>query len=229
MEKVIVKDLGIVDYKETWDLQQTLLKEVIEIKRRKEKTGEEAKHYFLLCEHSPVYTLGRSGNKENLLLNDAELKEKSIDFYKINRGGDITYHGPGQVVGYPILDLDCFFTDIHKFVRYIEEAVIRLLAEYGIEGERIEGASGVWLKAGNGKPDRKICAIGIHLSRWVTMHGFAFNANTELSYFTNIIPCGITDKGVTSLASELGREVDIQKIKEGLSRHFSVLFEYEIA
>ena len=229
MEKVNVKDLGLIPYQEAWDLQQELLKEVIGIKRERRKTGGEAKHYFLFCEHPHVYTLGRSGNKENLLLNDQELEEHNIDYYKINRGGDITYHGPGQVVGYPILDLDCFFTDIHKFVRYIEEAVIRLLADYGLNGDRIEGYSGVWFKATNGKPDRKICAVGIHLSRWVTMHGFAFNVNTDLSYFSHIVPCGITDKAVTSLSEELGgKKIDMQAIKQGLSRHFSDLFGYEV-
>ena len=204
--------------------------EVINIKRANRDAAMPIaqKHYFLYCEHPHVYTLGRSGSMDNLLLSEEELNEKNIEFYKINRGGDITYHGPGQIVGYPILDLDCFFTDIHRFVRYIEEAVIRTLAEYDIKGERIEGLSGVWLKATENQPDRKICAIGIHLSRWVTMHGFAFNIQTDLQYFKYIVPCGITNKTVTSLEMELGRAIDLKEVKEKLNRHFSELFDFEL-
>jgi len=206
------------------------MSEVIGIKRanRDAATQTSQKHYFLYCEHPHVYTLGRSGSMDNLLLSEEELTEKNIEFYKINRGGDITYHGPGQIVAYPILDLDCFFTDIHRFVRYIEEAVIRTLAEYDVQGERIEGLSGVWLKADDKRPDRKICAIGIHLSRWVTMHGFAFNIQTDLQYFNYIVPCGITNKAVTSLEIELEKAVDLNEVKKKLNRHFSELFGFEL-
>jgi len=230
MQKVILKDLGNTSYREAWDLQQELLKEVIGIKTQNRDRADNKippKHYFLYCEHPHVYTLGRSGSLDNLLLSENELTEKGIEFYKINRGGDITYHGPGQIVGYPILDLDHFFTDIHRYVRYIEEAVIRTLAEYDIKGTRIEKMSGVWLKATENQPDRKICAIGIHLSRWVTMHGFAFNIQTDLQYFNHIIPCGITNKAVTSLETELGEKVPLKKVKKQLNRHFSDLFGFE--
>lgn len=229
MEEVIVRRLGHIDYKESWDLQQRLVDEVIGNKKKK-ALGEQidTKHYFLFCEHPHVFTIGRSGDLSNLLLNTEELKARQAGFYKINRGGDITYHGPGQVVGYPILDLDCFFTDINKFVRLIEEAAILTVAEYGIEGTRIEGLSGVWLRASEGKPDRKICAIGIHLSRWVTMHGFALNVNTDLSYFKHIVPCGITDKAVTSIQNETGNKIDIDEVITKLNKHFKKLFNYRI-
>ncbi len=226
MEQVILKDMGQISYQPAWDLQQQLLAEVIDIKlknRRSEGDKLAHKHYFLYCEHPHVYTLGRSGSMGNLLLTETGLEERGIEFHKINRGGDITYHGPGQLVGYPILDMDYFFTDIKRFISYIEEAVILTLAEYDLESGRIEGASGVWLF----EPDRKICAIGIHLSRWVTMHGFAFNIQTNLQYFDYIIPCGITDKAVTSLEKELGRKVSLDEVKEKLSRHFCELFGFE--
>jgi len=175
-----------------------------------------------------VYTLGKSGSKENLLLSDADIQEKSIEFFKINRGGDITYHGPGQIVGYPIFDLDCFFTDVHKYVRYIEEAIILMLADYGIVGNRMKGFTGVWLDETKTLKKRKICAIGVHLSRWVTMHGFALNVNTDLTYFNHIIPCGIQDddKEVTSMAKELGAAVDEQKVKEKIVHYFAELFNF---
>ncbi len=229
MEEVIVRRLGNIDYKTSWDLQQKLVDEVISNKKRK-ATGEETqtKHYLLYCEHPHVYTLGRSGDENNLLLNTEGLKKHSASFYKINRGGDITYHGPGQVVGYPILDLDCFFTDINKFVRLIEEAAILTIAEYGLKGVRIEGLSGVWLRATEDKPDRKICAIGIHLSRWVTMHGFALNVNTDLSYFKHIVPCGITDKTVTSVQDETGQTIELDEVIDKLNNHFKDLFNYRI-
>jgi len=227
MEEVIVRQLGNMDYKESWDLQQQLVEEVIFNKKNK-VPGHKTKHYFLFCEHPHVYTLGKSGNENNLLLNAEGLQKHKASFYKINRGGDITYHGPGQVVGYPILDLDCFFTDIKKFVTYIEEAAIRTIAEYGLHGVRIEGMSGVWLKATTSRPDRKICAIGIHLSRWVTMHGFALNVNTDLSYFNHIIPCGITDKAVTSIKNEIEQDIDIQEVIDKLNKHFQELFNYKI-
>jgi len=231
MQQIILKNLGKISYQKAWDLQQELLTEVIGIKREnrdKETNKTPQKHYFLYCEHPHVYTLGRSGSIDNLLLSESQLAEKGIEFYKINRGGDITYHGPGQIVGYPILDLDYFFTDIHRYVRYIEEAVIRTLAEYDIEGTRIEGMSGVWLKADATRPDRKICAIGIHLSRWVTMHGFAFNIQTDLQYFNYIIPCGITNKTVTSLEKELGKKVALEEVREKLNKHFSDLFGFKL-
>ncbi len=231
MQQVILNNLGKISYHEAWDLQQKLLAEVIGIKREnRDKISDKIpqKHYFLYCEHPHVYTLGRSGSMDNLLLSENDLKEKEIEFYKINRGGDITYHGPGQIVGYPILDLDCFFTDIHRYVRYIEEAVIRTLTEYNIKGQRIEGMSGVWLKADKHRPDRKICAIGIHLSRWVTMHGFAFNIQTDLQYFDYIIPCGITNKSVTSLQKELGTTIALAEVRTKLNRHFSDLFQFEL-
>lgn len=236
MEQVIFKDLGLISYEEAWAYQGTVLKEVVDRKlsNKKLKASGEAiirqKHYLLFCEHPAVYTLGKSGSIENLLLSEKELEQEGFSFYKINRGGDITYHGPGQVVAYPIFDLDEFFTDVHKYVRYLEEVVIRCLAEYSIEGHRLEGFTGVWLKAGEGKPLRKICAIGVHLSRWVTMHGFAFNVNTNLDHFNNIIPCGIVadDKTVTSLEKELGQTIDLVIIKEKLKKHFADLFGFQL-
>lgn len=237
MKKVIFKDLGRISYREAWDLQQSLLAELVERKmenRRRQKRGEASlpqHHYLLFCEHPPVYTLGKSGSVDNLLLDEATLSHKGFEFFKINRGGDITYHGPGQIVGYPIFDLDCFFTDVHRYVRFLEEAVIRTLAEYGLESTRIKGYTGVWLEGGEGEPARKICAIGVHLSRWVTMHGFAFNINTALDHFNYIIPCGIQEEGkeVTSLARELGREIPLPEVQQTLLRHFRELFEFELA
>lgn len=235
MKQVNYKDLGTVPYQEAWDYQQKLLAAVIDTKRQNRERNEKGesllpiRHYLLFCAHPPVYTLGRSGSMENLLLDERKLQEKGIEFFKINRGGDITFHGPGQVVGYPIFDLDDFFTDVHRYVRYLEEAVILTLAEYGIEGERLEGYTGVWLPEKSGLPKRKICAIGVHLSRWVTMHGFAFNVNTNLDYFRHIVPCGIKeqDKDVTSLATELGTTIDEAAVKEKLKRHFAELFGFE--
>ncbi len=234
-QKVKYLDLGRIKYKEAWEYQTNLHNELKEIKKYnkdlEKKERKKQKHYLLFCDHPHVYTLGKSGSMDNLLLNEKELNENEIDFYPINRGGDITYHGPGQIIGYPILDLDLFFNDIHKYVRIIEEAIIRTLKEYGIASGRIEGYSGVWLEANGNNPKRKICAVGIHLSRWVTMHGFAFNVNTDLSMFQNIIPCGIVDKDktVTSLAFELGKEkVDIMEVKEKVKFHLSDLMNFEI-
>lgn len=235
MKRVIFRDLGRIPYREAWDLQQALLSELIDRKRRnreRDKVGqatEEQQHYLLFCEHPPVYTLGKSGSMDHLLLDKPALKAGGFEFFKINRGGDITYHGPGQIVGYPILDLDCFFTDVHRYVRYLEEAVIRTLADYGLEARRMEGFTGVWLDATDVLPKRKICAIGVHLSRWVTMHGFAFNINPDLQHFNNIIPCGIddADKAVTSMEKELGRPIDIEHVKSKLKLHFARLFEFE--
>ncbi|UUC45666.1 lipoyl(octanoyl) transferase LipB [Flavobacterium cerinum] len=229
-KQVIFRDLGLRDYKEVWDYQESLFKEVLDIKisNRREEKEEATPNYFLFVEHPHVYTLGKSGDFSNLLLNEKQLEDKGASFYKINRGGDITYHGPGQVVGYPILDLENFFTDIHKYLRLLEEAIILTLAEYGLQCERSEGETGVWL--GVGTPfARKICAMGVRASRWVTMHGFALNVNSDLGYFDNIIPCGIKDKAVTSLHVELGVEkVDEEEVKAKILKHFSVLFEAEI-
>lgn len=230
MEKVIVKDLGKIGYQKAWDYQHELHAVLVAAKRanREISNPHSQQHHFLFCDHPPVYTLGKSGSKENLLLSDEEIQQKSIEFFKINRGGDITYHGPGQIVGYPIFDLDCFFTDVHKYVRYIEEAIILMLADFGIEGKRIKGYTGVWLDETKDLKKRKICAIGVHLSRWVTMHGFALNVNTDLTYFSHIIPCGIedNDKEVTSMAKELGKEVDEQKVKERIVHYFAKLFNF---
>lgn len=234
MQKVIFKDIGLIDYKEAWDKQEKLFNEIISIKLKNRETVSAIPHsqlltpnYLLFCEHPHVYTLGKSGSETNLLINEQQLKAKNATYYKINRGGDITYHGPGQIVGYPIFDLDNFFTDIHKYLRYLEEIIILTLKEYGIEGGRIKGQTGVWLDTENPKRARKICAFGVRCSRWVTMHGFAFNINADLNYFNNIIPCGISDKAVTSLDKELGRKVDMNEVKDKLKKHFSALFEIE--
>ncbi|HEX9827695.1 MAG TPA: lipoyl(octanoyl) transferase LipB [Flavobacteriaceae bacterium] len=227
---VDVQDLGHKDYRETWDYQETLFKSIldIKIKNRKENANLETPNYFLFVEHPHVYTLGKSGDMSNLLLNEAQLTQKGATFYKINRGGDITYHGPGQIVGYPILDLDNFFTDIHKYLRFLEEVIILTLDEYGLKAERSPGETGVWLDVGTPFA-RKICAMGVRASRWVTMHGFALNVNTDLGYFDNIIPCGIRGKAVASLNVELGVEsVDETEVKEKLLKHFANLFEAEI-
>ena len=226
-KKINFKDLGSKDYKETWDYQEALFKGIVDlkIKNRREASALETPNYFLFVEHPHVYTLGKSGDIANLLVDQAKLKEKEATFYKINRGGDITYHGPGQVVGYPILDLDNFFTDIHKYLRFLEEMVILTLAEYGLKAARSEGETGVWLDVGTPFA-RKICAMGVRASRWVTMHGFALNVNTDLSYFDLMIPCGIKDKAVTSLNVELGQAiVPMEDVKQKLLKHFKALFE----
>ncbi len=235
MEKVNFQDLGKMDYGACWAYQQELLQEIIDRKllRRKqlEPDPQKPEHYLLFVEHPPVYTLGKSGSMENLLLTEPECAERGVGFFRINRGGDITYHGPGQIVGYPILNLDRFFTDIHKYVRLLEEAVMLTLQDYGMDSMRLEGFTGVWLPSGPGKPLRKICAIGVHLSRWVTMHGFAFNVNTDLDYFGNIVPCGIADddKKVTSMERELGVKVDIGSVKEKLKGHLATCFGFTYA
>lgn len=231
MNKVVtVTDLGTKDFKATWDLQEELFKGILDtkIENRRQNLIQPTPNYFLFVEHPHVYTLGKSGNLENLLLNETQLKAKNATFYKINRGGDITYHGPGQIVGYPILDLDNFFTDIHKYLRLLEEVIILTLAEYGLSAERSAGETGVWL--GVGTPfARKICAMGVRASRWVTMHGFALNVNADLGYFDNIIPCGIRGKAVTSLNVELGLDqVNETEVKEKILKHFSILFEAEM-
>lgn len=228
-KKIQLQDIGRKDYKETWEYQEALFKEIldIKIKNRREDAGLSTPNYFLFVEHPHVYTLGKSGDISNLLLSEEQLKEKEATFYKINRGGDITYHGPGQIVGYPILDLDNFFTDIHKYLRFLEEMVILTLAEYDINATRSEGETGVWIDVGTPFA-RKICALGVRASRWVTMHGFALNINANLGYFDHIIPCGIKDKTVTSLQVELGVDhVNVDEVKEKLLKHFKTLFEAE--
>ena len=228
-KKIQLLDLGQKDYKETWEYQEELFKDIVDLKirNRREELDLETPNYLLFVEHPHVYTLGKSGDFSNLLLSEKQLEAKGATFYKINRGGDITYHGPGQIVGYPILDLENFFTDIHKYLRFLEEVIIKVLAEYNIIGTRSEGETGVWL--GVGTPfARKICAMGVRASRWVTMHGFALNVNADLGYFDNIIPCGIRGKAVSTLNVELGVEkVDEVEVKEKIKKYFSELFEAE--
>ena len=226
-KKIIFQDLEKKDYKTTWEYQETLFQQIVDVKiqNRKEESQKPTPNYFLFVEHPHVYTLGKSGDFSNLLLSEKQLEEKGATFYKINRGGDITYHGPGQIVGYPILDLENFSPDIHKYLRLLEEVIILTLAEYNIIGERSQGETGVWL--GVGTPFiRKICAMGVRASRWVTMHGFALNVNADLGYFDNIIPCGIKGKAVTSLNVELGIDkVDEKELKEKILKHFINQFE----
>jgi len=227
-KRIDIQELGYKDYQETWEYQETLFKEILDVKirNRREDAGLETPNYFLWVEHPHVYTLGKSGDVKHLLLNETQLREKGASFYKINRGGDITYHGPGQIVGYPILDLDNFFTDIHKYLRFLEEMVILTLAEYGVKGERSQGETGVWLDPGTPFA-RKICAMGVRASRWVTMHGFALNVNTDLGYFDNIIPCGINDKAVTSLNVELGKEkVSLDQVENLYPCFLNVLLRF---
>ena len=241
-QQVIFKDLGFMDYQTAWDYQEMLLQENVrrksEVRSRKSEgftifdgtshSPLTTHHYLLFTEHPPVYTLGKSGNKENVLLGDDELKEKNIQFFNTNRGGDITFHGPGQLVGYPILDLENFFTDIGKYLRNLEEIIILTMAEYGIKGERSTGETGVWLDPGVPGRERKIGAIGVRCSRWITMHGFAFNVNTDLSYFNHIIPCGIMNKQITSLEKELGYKPDMQEVREKMKRNFEEVFNAEL-
>lgn len=228
-KKVIYTDWGLIDYEMAWEQQEALLNEVVAVKTRNRLEGlaSETPNHLIFCEHPHVYTLGKSGHPENLLLDEQGLKEKQAAYYKINRGGDITYHGPGQIVGYPILDLENFFTDIHLYLRTLEEAVILTLADYGIASGRYPGYTGVWLDADNERA-RKICAMGVRCSRWVTMHGFALNVNPDLGYFGNIVPCGINDKAVTSMEAELGRKADMQEVRERLTGHIAELFGMEI-
>lgn len=224
--EVILEDLGSIDYKKAWDYQEDLFKHNIDIKIaiRKNETTEKTTNYLLFCEHQHVYTLGKSGDASHLLMSEERLEEIEATYYKINRGGDITYHGPGQIVMYPIFDLDTyFFSDIHKYMRYLEESVILTLKEYGIESGRVEGKTGVWLGI-DSPQERKICALGVKASRWVTMHGIGFNINTDLNYFNYIVPCGIEDKGVTSLEKELGHPVDINEVKEKLQKNVATVF-----
>jgi lipoyl(octanoyl) transferase len=231
MQKVFFRDLGLIDYKVCWDYQEHLFNEIVQqkLEQRHSTTNHKPQttNYLLFCEHPHVYTLGRNGDEKNLLIHNGELQKLDATFYKNNRGGDITYHGPGQIVGYPILNLDLFFTDIHKYLRYLEEAVIRTLKEYNINAGRIEGLTGVWLDA-ESKSSRKICSFGVRCSRWVTMHGFAFNVNTDLNYFGNIVPCGIADKEVTSMQKELGHEVNMEEVKSILKENIASLFEMQL-
>ncbi len=238
---VIFKDLGLIEYKDAWDYQESLLQENVRIKSLMRQSQQQAEqlpggpslmldtvNHFLFCEHPPVYTLGKSGNKEHVLLSDEELKEHDIQFYNTNRGGDITFHGLQQIVGYPILDLEKFSTDIGKYLRNLEEIIILTIAEFGIKGERSAGETGVWIEPGIIGKERKICAIGVRCNRWITMHGFALNVNTNLDYFNHIIPCGIQNKQVTSIKKELGEAVDYDLVKEKIKKHFSSVFDVEL-
>ncbi|WP_018341981.1 lipoyl(octanoyl) transferase LipB [Cytophaga aurantiaca] len=231
-KSVLIEDLGLVDYQQTWDYQTKLFNSIIEKKLVLRDLPEEDQQapagYLLLCEHPHVYTLGKSGKRENLLINESQLRDAHATYHEINRGGDITYHGPGQLVGYPIFDLDSYFTDIHKYLRFLEEAIIRTLADLGITAGRIDGLTGVWIETENPVKARKICAMGVKASRWVTMHGFALNVQPDLSYFKNIIPCGIDDKAVTSISEELGADVSMDKVKNILINHIVDLFEITI-
>ncbi|MEC8247843.1 MAG: lipoyl(octanoyl) transferase LipB [Bacteroidota bacterium] len=228
MNKAIkIQDLGLKDYKETWEFQEVLFKKIVDlkVKNRREQTAFSTPNHLLFVSHPHVYTLGKSGDLSNLLISNQDLEAKGVHFYKINRGGDITYHGPGQIVGYPILDLENFFTDIHKYLRLLEETIILTLADFGITASRSKGQTGVWLDAGTPFA-RKICALGVRTSRWVTMHGFALNVNTNLGYFDHIIPCGIRGKAVTSMQAELKlKRLDEAEVKEKLVKHFLCLFE----
>lgn len=226
MQEVICRDLGRIDYGEAWQYQEELFSKSVSSKlgNRNASVQEKVNNYFLFCEHPHVYTLGKSGSEDNLLLNKDALEAGQMSFFKINRGGDITYHGPGQVVGYPILDLDQFFTDIHKYLRFLEEVIIETLQHYGLSSGRVEGLTGVWIEPENPEKARKVCAMGVRCSRWVTMHGFALNVNTDMNYFKNIHPCGIKDKPVTSLALEIGRQVDLEEIKSIILANFQRIF-----
>jgi lipoyl(octanoyl) transferase len=230
---ILFEDLGLMDYKACWDYQEKLFHQTIEQKisnrNLPDADQKQTTNYLLFVEHPHVFTLGKSGDESNLLVNEEQLEEKNAQYYKINRGGDITYHGPGQLVGYPILDLDNFFTDIHKYLRLLEETIILTLKDYGIEAGRSSGETGVWLDSNNPLKARKICAMGVRCSRWVTMHGFGFNINSDLNYFNNIIPCGIQNKSVTSMEKELGHKVDISQVKGKIKNYFSELFECNLA
>jgi lipoyl(octanoyl) transferase len=231
-KKINVRALGLLDYKTAWDLQEELFelstRQKIAVHDDPESPIVQPDNYLLLCEHPPVYTLGKSGAPENLLLNREELLQRSIQFYQNNRGGDITFHGPGQVVGYPILDLEQFKPDIKVYMHSLEEVIIRTIAEYGLEGQRLEGAIGIWLDTDIAHRTRKICAFGVKTSRWITMHGWALNVNTDLSYFNFIVPCGISDKGVTSLQQELGKEIALSEVRQKCIRHFGDVFDADM-
>jgi len=229
MQKAYFQDIGLIEYKKAWVFQEELFNKTLRVKskNRNEGTSIKTENHLIFCEHPHVYTLGNSGNKENLLVNEDYLKSRGASFYKTNRGGDITYHGPGQIVGYPIFDLDNFFNDIGKYLRLLEESIILTIKEYGLVGERSKGETGVWINVGKTNA-RKICALGVKTSRWVSMHGFAFNINTDLSYFENIIPCGINDKQVTSLEKELGEKINLEKVKERLKSNIELVFQLKL-
>ena len=228
--KVEYIHLGSIDYQQAWDIQKNYFSQIVDtkVKNRELIAPTLTPNYLLFCEHPPVFTLGKTGVENHLLVQSSFLSEKGISFYHIDRGGDITYHGPGQIVGYPIFDLENFFTDIHQYLRYLEEAIIRTLSEYGIVAGRISKLTGVWIDSENPLKARKIAALGVRASRWVTMHGFAFNINTDLSYFNYIIPCGIQDKAVTSLKKELGKEIPMHEVEAKLLFHLSTLFNFHI-
>lgn len=235
METILFQDLGTVAYDAAWNYQEQLLQANLSVKSQWYNSPEKidptsigTQHHLLFCRHPHVYTIGKSGHMENLLVNDARLKELNVSFFRTNRGGDITYHGPGQIVGYPILDLECFITDLGKYMRNLEEVIIRTLKHYNIESGRLPGSTGVWLDADIKGKARKICAMGVRCSRWVTMHGFALNVNTDLRYFDYIVPCGISDKSVTSIERELGHKVDEEEVKNLLWHEFGAVFEAEI-
>ncbi len=219
-KEIHFRDLSLIEYKEAWDFQEKLFKESIELKSQ----NEEIPNHLLFCEHPHVYTIGKSGSENNLLINNIELQKKEVSFFKINRGGDITYHGPGQIVGYPIINLEAFSLGVKQYIFLIEEVIIQTLKNYGINAKRLEGATGVWLDTSNKLRARKICAIGVRVSRWITMHGFAFNVNTDLNYYNYINPCGFTDKGVTSMEKELGKKIDFQEVKNLVKENFIRLF-----
>jgi len=225
------RDLGSISYNDAWSLQTKVHKSLVEKKRLDTYSPSAVLHELLICEHNPVYTLGKSGKEEHLLISKDDIGNEGFEFIKINRGGDITYHGPGQLTVYPILDMESFFRDVHRFVRYLEEINIRVLSNYGLIGKREEGFTGVWLEASGDQPKRKICAIGVHFSKWVSLHGFALNVNTDLSHFENIIPCGIAEdnKSVTSLQQELGREVDMEEVKLLIKSKAAEVFDYQYA
>ena len=232
-QQVIFEDLGIQSYQPTWDYQEQRLKEAVALKSEARTQGKEAseaatQHRFILVEHPPVFTLGKNGNRSNVLVSDEQLKVLGIEYYHINRGGDITYHGLQQVVGYPIIDLDKFKPDLGWYLRSLEEVIIQVLAEYGLKGERSAGETGVWLDPQDPFVARKICAMGIKCSRWITMHGFALNVNTDLSHFEFIVPCGIEGKTVTSLEKELGKKVDYEEVKQKIKKHFEAIFDCEL-
>lgn len=234
-QKIAVEDWGVIEYGEAWERQEAILAEQLAIKRDWNLAPEDTRpaepptsHRFILCAHPHVYTLGKSGHMENLLVNDTRLQQLGVSFYKTNRGGDITYHGPGQIVGYPMLDLEKFYTDLGRYMRALEEVIIRTIAHYGIEGGRLQGSTGVWLDADDPKRARKICAMGVRCSRWLTMHGFALNANTDLKYFGYIVPCGIGDKGVTSIQKEIGRTVDEAELKQILVKEFAAVMNADM-
>jgi len=228
-KKIILRDIGKSSFSDAWEYQEDIFKKIIDhkIKNRSNENKMETNNFLIITEHDPVYTIGKSGDISNLLLTDDEIKTQGIEFYKINRGGDITYHGPGQIMGYPIIDLDNFFTDINLYLRKLEEVIINTLESYDLEGFTIKGETGVWVKDNNGL-SKKVCAFGIRASRWVTMHGFSFNVNPELNYFKNIIPCGITDKGVTSVSELKNRIIEMNEIKQILYKNFAESFSAKL-